>query len=65
MAFKLIEAGAPEICLKDMAGIGRPATLGKIVKNIKDRYPEVIEYHGYSGPGFSVASMLEVWPRRC
>ena len=61
VASQLIEAGAPEICLKDMAGIGRPATLGKIVKNIKDKYPEVIiEYHGHTGPGFSVASMLEV-----
>lgn len=61
IAFQLIEAGAPEICLKDMAGIGRPAMLGKLVKAIKDRYPEVIvEYHGHSGPGFSVASMLEV-----
>ena len=25
---QLIEAGAPEICLKDMAGIGRPGMLG-------------------------------------
>lgn len=61
VATQLIEAGAPEICLKDMAGIGRPATLGKIVKNIKNKFPDVIiEYHGHSGPGFSVASMLEV-----
>ncbi|WP_278833180.1 biotin/lipoyl-binding protein [Porphyromonas cangingivalis] len=61
IASQLIEAGAPEICLKDMAGIGRPATLGKIVKAIKDKYPDVIiEYHGHTGPGFSVASMLEV-----
>ncbi len=61
VASQLIEAGAPEICLKDMAGVGRPATLGKIVKAIKDKYPDVvIEYHGHSGPGFSVASMLEV-----
>lgn len=61
IASQLIEAGAPEICLKDMAGIGRPATLGKIVHNIKTKYPHVIvEYHGHTGPGFSVASMLEV-----
>jgi len=58
---KAIEFGADEICLKDMAGIGRPATLGKLVKSIKQRYPEtVVQYHGHSGPGFSVASMLEV-----
>jgi len=35
IADQLIEAGAPEICLKDMAGIGRPVSLGKIVAGIK------------------------------
>ncbi len=61
IAFQLIDAGAPEICLKDMAGVGRPTVLGKIVKAIKERNPEVIvQYHGHSGPGFSPASMLEV-----
>ena len=34
LAKQFIEAGADEICLKDMAGIGRPSTLGKIVKGI-------------------------------
>ncbi|MDY6122139.1 MAG: biotin/lipoyl-containing protein [Porphyromonas sp.] len=61
LADKLIAAGAPELCLKDMAGIGRPAFLGRLVKEIKTKHPDVIiEYHGHSGPGFSVASMLEV-----
>jgi pyruvate carboxylase subunit B len=61
MAEQLIEAGADEICLKDMAGIGRPEMLGKIVKAIKTAHPDIIiQYHGHSGPGFSVASMLEV-----
>ncbi|MDR3133804.1 MAG: oxaloacetate decarboxylase [Prevotellaceae bacterium] len=61
LADRLVEFGADEICLKDMAGIGRPAFLGKIVKTIKERHPQtVIQYHGHSGPGFSVASMLEV-----
>ncbi|WP_329904009.1 oxaloacetate decarboxylase [Porphyromonas pogonae] len=61
LADELIAAGAPEICLKDMAGVGRPAFLGRLVKDIKTKHPEVIiEYHGHSGPGFSVASMLEV-----
>ena len=61
MAEQLIEAGAPEIALKDMAGIGRPETLGKIVYAIKKAHPEItVQYHGHSGPGFSVASMLEV-----
>lgn len=61
VAKQLIDAGAPEICLKDMAGIGRPTVLGQIVKAIKEYAPDVIvEYHGHSGPGFSPASMLEV-----
>ena len=61
IADQLIEAGAPEICLKDMAGIGRPETLGKLVKSIKTKHPEVIiQYHGHSGPGLSMASILEV-----
>lgn len=58
---KLVEYGAEEICLKDMAGIGRPVTLGRLVSEIKASFPNVIvQYHGHSGPGFSVASMLEV-----
>ena len=61
IADQLIEAGAPEICLKDMAGIGQPAMLGKLTKMIKDKHPEIIiQYHGHSGPGLSMASILEV-----
>ncbi len=56
-----VEAGAKEICLKDMAGVGRPAFLGRLTKTIKENHPEVlIEYHGHCGPGMSLASMLEV-----
>lgn len=58
---KVVEFGADEIGLKDMAGIGRPDSLGKLVKNIKEKYPHIrVQYHGHSGPGFSVASILEV-----
>ncbi len=61
LADKEIEAGAEEICLKDMAGIGQPAFLGQLTKMIKDKHPEIIiEYHGHSGPGLSMASILEV-----
>lgn len=61
LADEEIAAGAEEICLKDMAGIGQPAFLGKLTKMIKDKHPEiVIEYHGHSGPGLSMASILEV-----
>jgi pyruvate carboxylase subunit B len=60
LADQFVELGAEEICLKDMAGIGRPATIGKIVKGIRARHPKiVIQYHGHSTPGFSVASALE------
>lgn len=60
LADKYIELGAQEICIKDMAGIGRPASVGKIVKGIKDRHPDtLVQYHGHSTPGFSVASSLE------
>ena len=41
-AEKFIEAGAQEICLKDMAGIGRPCFLGQLTKAIKDKYPDII-----------------------
>ena len=58
---KMVEYGTDEVCLKDMAGVGRPYELGLLVKAIKDKYPHIIvQYHGHSGPGFSVASMLEV-----
>ena len=60
LADQLIEAGAEEICLKDMAGIGRPYSNGQIIKGIKTRHPHIaVEYHGHSGPGFSIASILE------
>lgn len=66
MAYELIKAGADEICIKDMAGIGRPYTLGQIVANIKKEYPEItIQYHSHAGPGFNVASILEVCKAGC
>jgi pyruvate carboxylase subunit B len=58
---KMAEYGTDEICLKDMAGIGRPVMLGDLVKRIKTKYPHLkVQYHGHSGPGLSMASMLEV-----
>ena len=57
----LVEYGTDEICLKDMAGVGRPSVLGRLVKEIKTKYPHIkVQYHGHTGPGFSTASMLEV-----
>ncbi len=66
LAKQFINAGADEICLKDMAGIGRPETLGKIVKGIKAFKKDIIiEYHSHAGPGFSMASILEVCKNGC
>ena len=66
LAEELIAGGAQELCLKDMAGIGRPVSLGKIVEAIKAKHPDIIiQYHGHTGPGFSVASMLEVAKAGC
>ena len=57
----LVEYGTDEICLKDMAGVGRPTFLGELVTCIKKKYPHLkVQYHGHSGPGFAPASMLEV-----
>ena len=66
LAKQFIDAGADEICLKDMAGIGRPVTLGKIVAGIKAYKKDiVIQYHSHSGPGFCMASILEVAEAGC
>ena len=60
------QAGADEICIKDMAGIGRPVSLGKIVANIKAAHPDIpIQYHSHAGPGFNMASILEVCEAGC
>ncbi len=60
MAGELIDMGAEEIAIKDMAGIGRPVSIGKIVEGVKSIKKDIlVQYHGHSGPGFSVASSLE------
>ncbi len=60
LADSYIDLGAEEICIKDMAGIGRPVSIGKIIAGIRKRHPDItIQYHGHSTPGFSVASSLE------
>lgn len=58
---KVVEYGCDEICLKDMAGVGRPTFLAELTRQIKKKYPHIlVQYHGHCGPGFSPASMLEV-----
>src|SRR5690554_4024627 len=61
LADELVAAGADEICLKDMAGVARPAWLGEIVKQIRSKHTDIpLTYHGHAGPGFQVATILEV-----
>ena len=44
-----------------MAGTGQPAVLGNATGLIKANHPDIIiQYHGHSGPGLSMASILEV-----
>lgn len=60
LADQFMDLGAEEIAIKDMAGIGRPASIGKIVAGVRKRHPNVlIQYHGHSTTGFSIASSLE------
>lgn len=61
LASELIDHGADEIAIKDMAGIGRPVSTGELVRRIKADYPNtLVQYHGHSGPGLSIATTLEV-----
>ena len=49
-----------------MAGIGRPVSLGKITEGIKAYKKDIIiQYHSHAGPGFNVASILEVAKAGC
>lgn len=58
---KVVEYGCDEICLKDMAGVGRPTFLAELTSCIKRKQQHlIVQYHGHTGPGFSPASMLEV-----
>ena len=60
LADKYIELGAQEICLKDMAGIGRPVSIGKMTKGIRERHPDIkLTYHGHTTTGFAIVSVLE------
>ncbi|MCQ2198272.1 MAG: oxaloacetate decarboxylase [Paludibacteraceae bacterium] len=65
LAKKFIEAGCDEICLKDMAGIGRPVFLGELTRKIKEIKDITIQYHSHAGPGFNMASILEVCKAGC
>ena len=65
IAKRIEDMGADSICIKDMAGIGRPVSLGKIVAGIKKIKNIPIQYHSHAGPGFNMASILEVCQAGC
>ena len=58
IADEVIAAGAEEICLKDMAGIGQPAMLGALTKAIKTKHPDIISVRSMlKNEGFEVADL--------
>jgi pyruvate carboxylase subunit B len=60
LADQFIDLGAQEIAIKDMAGIGRPVSIGRIVQGVRERHPNIIiQFHSHTTPGFSVTSALE------
>ena len=57
---KVIEYGCDEICIKDMAGIGKPAFIAELISSVKRQYPSLpIQYHSHGGPGFVPESILQ------
>ena len=55
IADQLIAAGAEEICLKDMAGIGQPAFLGKLTKMIRT------SIHRSSSSIMAILVLVSLW----
>src|SRR5690606_33924218 len=61
LANQLIEAGADDLCLKDMAGVARPVWLGEIVRHIMVNYHEIpLIYHDHAVPVFQLPIIIEV-----
>ena len=57
IADQLIAAGAPEICLKDMAGVCPPRFMTELVTALRKRWPElVLHYHRHYTDGLFVCS---------
>jgi pyruvate carboxylase len=47
------------LCIKDMAGVGNPARIGRLVATIKDQYPELlIHYHRHVTDGLAVPALF-------
>jgi pyruvate carboxylase len=56
---QLVAAGAHILCIKDMAGLLRPASVRILVDAIRQRHPDIpIHVHTHDTSGAGVASML-------
>ena len=52
--------GCDEICIKDMAGQGKPLFVAELIRSIKTSYPEMfVQYHSHCGNPSSRDSLLE------
>ncbi|RMG57057.1 MAG: biotin attachment protein [Deltaproteobacteria bacterium] len=46
------------LCIKDMAGVGSPARVERLIASILDRYPDmVIQYHRHSTDGLAIPAI--------
>lgn len=47
------------LCFKDMAGVGVPSRIRRLVSSIKQQYPElVVQYHRHSTDGLALPALL-------
>ena len=59
LADQLVGAGAHILCIKDMAGLLKPASVKILVDAIRQRHPDIpIHVHTHDTSGAGVASML-------
>ena len=59
MAFELIELGADEICIKDMAGLLTPYTCYDLVKKLKETVSIPVDIHSHYTAGLASMSILK------
>nr|CAD7440989.1 unnamed protein product [Timema bartmani] len=59
LADELVKAGTHIICIKDMAGLLKPAAARILISALRDKYPDLpIHIHTHDTAGAGVASML-------
>lgn len=56
----VIEYGCDELCVKDMAGIAEPAFISTLIRQIKEKFPQIkIQFHSHCRNQKSTESILE------